>query len=194
MLTRFEGKMLRPRSDSLNRAMLITNEGPNAVKEAIEYLKFKAPRNAKPLVWSEDMRSSCRDHVNDLGPKGITGHTGSDGSSPNKRILRYLKDPTMTGENLAFGTEEALQVLIDLIVDDGVPDRGHRTNIFLKEWEMHGTFTGKHTYYDVMMCQNFAAGSAKIKTSSVKAPRLVSQDPAPNAPAFIPPPKTSTTG
>ena len=83
MLTRFESNMLRPRSDSPNKAMLMTNEGPAAVKDAIYYLKNLAPKITKPLLWSEDMKKSCKDHVNDLGPKGITGHTGSDGSSPH---------------------------------------------------------------------------------------------------------------
>lgn len=70
MLSRFEGNMLRPRSDSINRFTKFTYEGPRAVHEAIDYLTNKAPRDLKPLVWSEELRSSCRDHVNDIGPKG----------------------------------------------------------------------------------------------------------------------------
>ena len=44
------------------------------------------------------------------------------------------------GENIAFGESDALENLIQLIVDDGVPDRAHRYNIFNPNWENHGCF------------------------------------------------------
>lgn len=77
----------------------------------------------------------------------------------------------MTGENLGYINENPLEVLIDFIIGYGDPDKRDRTNIFSKDWEMHGSFSGKHLKYNVMICQNFAAGSAKVNTSPVKAPR-----------------------
>lgn len=52
------------------------------------------------------------------------------------------------GENIAYGTNTALETLIGLIVDDGVPSRGHRENIFVADWKLMGAFTGYHSYYD----------------------------------------------
>ena len=34
------------------------------------------------------------------------------------------------GENIAYGTTGGEAVVIALFIDDGVPSRGHRTNIF----------------------------------------------------------------
>ncbi len=58
------------------------------------------------------MQMSCRDHVLDLGSKGVTGHYGSDGSAPHDRIEKYLTDAMGTGENLAFGPNDPLDALI----------------------------------------------------------------------------------
>ena len=44
---------------------------------------------------------ACRDHANDIGPKGLAQHDGTDGSNPRIRALRYCdKYP---GENVSFG-------------------------------------------------------------------------------------------
>ena len=34
------------------------------------------------------------------------------------------------GENLAYGTYDAMDTLLALAIDDGAPSRGHRENIF----------------------------------------------------------------
>jgi uncharacterized protein YkwD len=41
------------------------------------------------MTWSDEMTKAAKDHAKDIGPKGITGHTGSDGSSMNSRLERY---------------------------------------------------------------------------------------------------------
>ena len=53
--------------------------------------------------WDEGLTSAARDHANDIGPKGITGHTGSDGSSMTDRIERYGEWMGHIGENISFG-------------------------------------------------------------------------------------------
>ena len=55
---------------------LMTNEGPAAVHEAIEFLMNAQP--VEPLEWRTGMAMSCQDHVDDTGPLGMTGHTGTD--------------------------------------------------------------------------------------------------------------------
>lgn len=134
---------------------LSTQEGPKAWKEAVSVLSsFK--ETLKPLQWSEGLSQACYDHIRDQGPQGQNGHTGSDGSSPFDRIDKYVKS-TMSGENLAYsdavtGTDMVLQLLID----DGVPSRGHRTNIMSKDFTHVGISCGCHSYYTEMCC--FAYG------------------------------------
>lgn len=70
------------------------------------------------------------------------------------------------GENLAYGLITGKEAVIGLIVDDGVPDRGHRTNVFNAAWVDVGNFFGKHLTYGTGFCQNFAYGSYSIKEAS----------------------------
>ena len=53
------------------------------------------------------MRPASRDHVLDTGPDGVTGHTGTDGSSPSDRVGKYVTVEGMSGENIAYGDETA---------------------------------------------------------------------------------------
>lgn len=139
MLTRFNGKILsRPGDIDLR-----TNEGSAVVEETIAYLKKLTPI-LTPLTWNDHLWKSTRDHVKDQGPKSLTGHNGSDGSTPQKRMERYCSVMSSSGENISYGKSDAMGVLVQLIVDDGVPSRGHRENIFNPGWKVHGCCSGPH--------------------------------------------------
>jgi len=73
---------------------------------------------------------ACKDHVLDTGPSGLTGHTGTDGSSPFDRMGKYVSLEGTSGENIAYGLSSPERVIMQLAIDDGVASRGHRANIF----------------------------------------------------------------
>ena len=93
------------------------------------------------------MMAASRDHVMDTGPSGVTSHDGTDGSTPKQRCERYVKVEGMSGENIDYGEKDAINVIIALMIDDGVPSRGHRTNIFNKGFKKMSCFTGDHKQY-----------------------------------------------
>ena len=70
--------------------------------------------------------TSANTHVKDQSKTGHVGHEGSDGSSPVDRIKRAGFKGTKMGENIAYGTFTAIDIVADLMIDDGVSDRGHR--------------------------------------------------------------------
>ena len=52
-----------------------TQEGVKAYVEAIEFLAGK--KGLPPLKWSNELSMAAKDHIHDIGPKGITSSLGS---------------------------------------------------------------------------------------------------------------------
>ncbi len=129
-------------------------EGLKALEEAIRVMEKTQPLNE--LKMSEPLSMSSKDHVVDTGKIGMKGHYGSDGSSPVTRIARYKKDYQAAGENIAYGFFSPRDVVIELFIDDGVLDRGHRKNLLNSQFENIGVNCGYHKTYRVMCVQNFA--------------------------------------
>lgn len=121
-LARFEGNQIKPLK--AGDPYMLTSEGPAVVEETIAFLKSAQPVGA--LTLSPELSAAAQDHVNDTGPKGITGHDGSDGSTSEARIERYCDWEMTIGENLDYGNTAADDIVMALCVDDGVPSRGHR--------------------------------------------------------------------
>lgn|GEM_PF-5613146 len=137
-----------------NKIPVRTNEGVSAVDEAIQYLQRVTPVSA--LKSSIGMSLAARDHVVDQQKSGQTGHTGGDGSEPFERLERYGVWDGISGENIAYGDESARMIVMQLIIDDGVPSRGHRENIYNPEFRVAGTAIGTHPVYRTMCVITFA--------------------------------------
>lgn len=132
-----------------------TNEGPVAVRDALSFLET-APK-APAMSLADGLCAAARDHAADLRKSGGTGHNGSDGSDPFSRISRHGKWLGSAAENIAFGDGSARDRVVQLIVDDGVASRGHRTNIFNPAFLRLGVAEGAHPEFGSCCVQTFAA-------------------------------------
>ena len=149
---RFRGKQVQLKE----RLFLQTQEGTPAIDEAVRALQKIRP--VSTLKFSRGLTLAARDHVRDQGHRGATGHNGRDGSTPFQRMERYGKWQTIAGENIAYGPDSAQAVVRDLIIDDGVPDRGHRINMFQPQYRLTGVACGYHQRYRVMCSISYAGG------------------------------------
>lgn len=144
MIPLFNGT-LRQRPGSV---AIRTNEGAAAVREGVNALLGQAAVPA--LVLNDRLSQAARDLVTDQTRTGGLGHTGSDGSTPGTRISRYGTWGVSYSENVDYGQVlSGREVIVDLIVDDGVPGRGHRTNIFDPSARVAGIACGPHPKYGI---------------------------------------------
>ena len=128
-------------------------EGDNVFKEAITFLKSLKP--LQPLEWDQNLYSSAEEHVNDIGPKGLLLYQSSDGTEPEDRINKYCNYETL-GENIDFGPNDALGVIISLTLDDGEEQRPHRENLFKEDYNKVGIACGPHQTEFQMCVMDFA--------------------------------------
>jgi len=133
---------------------LMTHEGVAAVDEAIAALSKQAPLAA--LSFSEGLALAALDHVQDTGPKGLVSHEGSDGAMSGTRARRYGRVEHGSGECISYGFYEARQIVMALIVDDGVAGRGHRNNIYNGDFRLAGIASGPHQTFKTMCVIDFA--------------------------------------
>jgi hypothetical protein len=135
---------------------LITHEGVKAVEEAIAFLRATAP--LPPLAISRGMSLGAKELVKDQGQTGGMGHQGSDGSYSDIRVNRYGRWQGRMAENIAYGVASARGMLMTLIIDDGVPGRGHRHNLFDPQAHVVGVACGPHRTWQIVCVMTFAAG------------------------------------
>ncbi len=135
---------------------ILTKEGLAAVDEAIRWLEKQRPASA--LGYSRNLSLAARDLVAPQGASGGFGHTGPDGSTPSDRIERHGQWESVIGENVAYGQRTAREVVAAFIVDDGVPGRGHRKNLYNTAFHVMGVDCGPHSTYGTTCAITFAGG------------------------------------
>jgi len=124
--------------------------------EAEAFLRRQRPLD--PLQSTPGLMMSARAHVADQGATGAIGHRGSDGRSPWSRMAKQGQWTGPAGENISYGFSDARAIVVTLIVDQGVPDRAHRRNIFREDFKVAGVACGPHPRYGAMCVIDFAGG------------------------------------
>ena len=117
-------------------------EGEDIFNEAINYLNNLRP--LQPFQWEEALAKSAQEHVDDIGPKGLLLYQSSDGTEPEERISKYGDYIESLGENIDFGPNDAIGVIVSLTLDDGEEERPHRENLFKNDYKKIGIACGPH--------------------------------------------------
>jgi len=123
-----------------------TREGVRPVDEAIAQLRRTAPLGE--LRFSDVLARAAADHVAAQSRSGGVGHI-SNGRNPGARVVargggRYV------GEVITYGHSDPASVVRQLIVDDGVPGRGHRWQLLSARYRYAGVACGPHRVWRTM--------------------------------------------
>jgi uncharacterized protein YkwD len=146
----FNGKVVRYPG---NPDGLRTAEGVAAVDEAIRVLRRQRP--VRTVGAATLLTRAARDHVEEQGPRGLTGHPSANGDRVRQRLVRRGGGDHVA-EVITYGPPSAVEVVRQLIVDDGVPRRGHRRSVYDAQWAHAGAACGPHKRYKVMCVVTFA--------------------------------------
>ncbi len=129
-------------------------EGVDVIDEAINFLN--GIKSLPPFELDQYLCESAKEHVNDIGPKGLLSYQSSDGTEPEDRIGKYGSYVEALGENIDFGPNDALGVIVSLTLDDGEEDRPHRDNLFKADYRKIGIACGPHKTEYQMCVMDFA--------------------------------------
>jgi uncharacterized protein YkwD len=186
----FSGKQYTP----AGKDPLTTEEGWNAVDEAIRFLKALKP--LPPLMASNGLSLAALTHVKDQGNTGNTGHRGASGMI-EERVKPYGRWSGAIGENICYGNDSARERLMTWLIDDGVPSRGHRRRLLATEYQVAGISCGSHPQYSAMCVltlaggfSEFNPGTSPAKTTKTPAKTTTSTTKTTSTPAKITPPKS----
>jgi uncharacterized protein YkwD len=156
--------LIRPGKPALR-----TNEGVRGLDDAIRFLRSTAPR--QPLQFSPGMSRGAADHVAAQAGGGMSHRAGGSTSS---RISRYGMWSGSWAENISCGKSTAREIVIALIIDDGLRARKHRKNIFNPAFSVAGAAVGPHARYRTICSMNFAGGY--VEYGGAPADRLVARN------------------
>lgn len=152
--SQYQGKRFFPSGSSVRPVW--TREGVKALDECIRVLK-----NTKPMPRfspSEALTLAAREMTQDQGATTQTGHVGCSGSTMLERILRHGNWRSTLAENISYGYHNPGEIVVTLLIDDGVYDRAHRLNLLNIKLNRIGISIWAHRRYNVMCVMDFAAG------------------------------------
>jgi len=150
-----------------------TDEGKDAVWDAIRTIEKTKPM--EPLRWNDYLVMASREHVVDSGVKGIVSHIGSNGSTVDTRLSKYVSsNGANPRENNCFGlNDNGLDAVIKMLIDDGTADRANRANLLNPALKLTGIQSGPHSQFDYMVNQFFVACNDKFQATDAGRNTLI---------------------
>lgn len=99
-----------------------------------------------PLKPSPELKASASCFAAAQGQTGATGHDRSRTGCPELN----------TGENCDYGMRTGRDIVMHLLVDEGVPSLGHRKNILNPSYRTIGVGHAPHRRYGTVTVQDFS--------------------------------------
>jgi uncharacterized protein YkwD len=119
------------------------------------YTDLRATGGMHLLKPIETLHKSAAHHAHDMGTKGGLGHDSSDGTTFTMRIHKFHK-PVTVSENINYGYNDAVSIVMEMLIDEGVTDRTHRHNILGRTFHHVGVSIQPHKMMEFNCVMDFS--------------------------------------
>jgi len=124
--------------------------GKNSYTRSL-YKDLNKTNKLEVLIPEQDLTAVAQGHALKSGEKGSTGHAGF-----KKRFEPLMGNPySHVGENCSYGYEQAIDIVISLLIDEGVKELGHRHNILAPDFNSIGIAIRPHKTYRTNCVMDF---------------------------------------
>jgi uncharacterized protein YkwD len=117
--------------------------------------ELKEAKKSGALQLSPVISKIAEGHAMDMGKKSKTGHVSSNGTTFEKRLREKIKFG-LIGENCSYGYATPLDIVLTLLIDDGIKSLGHRKNILNPKFHWVGIAIEPHRKFRVNCVMDFA--------------------------------------
>lgn len=104
----------------------------------------------QPLTFESSLQEMAVDFAQEAGKKGWVGHR-----KVSQRFEEFANHVEITAENLQYGFDNPLDIVMDLLIDIDVPNLGHRKNILDPKFSIIGVSIEKHKSYEFITVMAF---------------------------------------
>ena len=122
------------------------------------YKTLLETKGLTPFLPSQKLTNASDYHAKDMGKSGEIGHNSTNGTSFAKRLRKYSSGGAM-GENCSYGYDDAVSIVMQLLIDKGVPSLGHRKNILKPAYKYVGVAIEVHKKYRFNCVQDFSTSN-----------------------------------
>lgn len=119
------------------------------------YADLKNTKGLHLLKPLESLHKSAAHHATDMGTHGGLGHNSTDGTNFTMRIHKFHK-PVTVSENISYGYNDAVSIIMEMLIDEGVKEFTHRHNILGKTFHHIGVSIKPHKNMDFNCVMDFS--------------------------------------
>lgn len=136
-------------STFLDEYIRIKKLKPNSYTRSL-YEELQHVRDLPMLLPERDLYKVAREHASWSGKKGYEGHKGF-----KQRFTPLMKKYVEVGENIYYGPYTPLEIVIQLLIDEGIEDLGHRKNLLGPKFNSIGVAIKPHKIYEYNCVMGF---------------------------------------
>lgn len=133
------------------RRSALRHDDPGALDEAVDFLMNQPP--LPPLRAHPGLTAAADAHARTQARRGGEGH-GRE--ALGQRLQRHGVWAGLSAEAISYGYDDPRDVVAQLVIDSGVPGRGHRKDIFRRSYQAAGVACSAHRTYGAMCVIDYA--------------------------------------